>query len=149
VSSRYYTLAEVNQLVPELTRSFTRVLQLRGQLRTIYRRLEEKRFAPVGEDFEPAVPGAPADVVRDRTAFKALAATLRAELVAITETGCEIKDLEVGLVDWLGRSGKRDVYLCWRLGEPEVGWFHDLEAGFAGRRPISELEPPEGERAQA
>jgi hypothetical protein len=34
------------------------------------------------------------------------------------------------------------VCLCWRFGETEVGFFHDLDAGFAGRRPISELKPP-------
>jgi hypothetical protein len=139
---RYYTASEVNGFVPELTRIFTRVLQLRGQLRPLYKRLEEKRFAPVGDDFEPAIPGAPADVVRDRTLFKALIETLKGELAAVQAMGCQIKDLEIGLVDWLARSGARDVYLCWRFGETEVGWFHDLEAGFAGRRPIAELEPP-------
>jgi hypothetical protein len=140
--ARYYTASEVNAFVPELTRIFTRVLQLRGQLRPLYKRLEDKRFAPVGDDFEPAIPGAPADVVRDRMMFKALIETLKGELAAIHEHGCQIKDLEIGLVDWLGRSGARDVYLCWKFGEPEVAFFHDLDAGFAGRRPIRELEPP-------
>ena len=53
-----------------------------------------------------------------------------------------ITDLDVGLVDWFGKDGEEDILLCWRFGEPEVAWFHDLEAGFAGRRPISELKPP-------
>lgn len=139
---RYFTPAEVNHAVPSLTRRFTAVLQLRGQMKSIYRRLEEKRFAPVGDEFEPAVPGAPPEVVRDRTTFKALVETLKSELSAIEEHGCMIKDLDVGLVDWFGKDGDRDVLLCWRFGEPEVAWFHDLDSGFAGRRPLSELKPP-------
>jgi hypothetical protein len=142
VARRYYTVAEANRFVPALTAGFTTVLQLRGQMRSIYRRLEEKRFAPVGEQFEPAVPGAPPEVVRDRTTFKALVETLKAELADIEACGCQIKDLDVGLVDWLGKNGERDVFLCWRFGEPQVAYFHDLDAGFAGRRPVSELEPP-------
>jgi hypothetical protein len=111
-------------------------------MRAIYRRLEERRFAPVGDDFEPAVPGAAPEVVRDRTTFKALVEALKSELAEIESYGCVIKDLEIGLVDWFGKNGDRVVLLCWRFGEPEVAYFHDVEAGFAGRRPIAELEPP-------
>ena len=142
VPRRYFTLDEVNALVPGLTQIFTRVMQMRGQLKTLFRKLEERRFAPVGDDFEPAVPGAPPDVVRDRTMCKGLIEALKAELVAVQQAGCDIKDLDIGLVDWLGRSGDDDVLLCWRFGEREVAFFHGLEAGFAGRRPVSELRPP-------
>ncbi len=139
---RYYSVDEVNEKVPELARIFMRVMQLRAQLKVIYKRLEEKRFAPVGEDFEPAVPGAPGDVVRDRMIFKGMVETLKADIASVQETGCSIKDLDTGLVDWLGKNGDDDVLLCWRFGEREVAFFHDLEAGFAGRRPVSELHPP-------
>lgn len=142
-SRRFYTLDEVNAFVPELTRVFTRILGIRAQLKTIHRRLEGTRFAPIGDDFEPVVPGAPPEVVRDRTAFKGLIEAMREGLEVISAMGCQIKDLEIGLVDWFGKSGKRDVLLCWRLGEKEVAFFHDLDAGYAGRRPVSELEPPE------
>jgi hypothetical protein len=50
--------------------------------------------------------------------------------------GVLVKDLDTGLVDFPGeREGER-VLLCWRLGEPEVGWWHGPEDGFAGRRPL-------------
>src|SRR5512143_2288174 len=99
---RYYTVEEANTHVPSLTALFLRVFKIRGQLKQLYKRLEARRFAPVGEDFEPAVPGAPADVVRDRSLFKALAEVLRADVNEVLEHGCVIKDLEVGLVDWYG-----------------------------------------------
>jgi hypothetical protein len=143
---RYFTVEEANALVPQLTALFTRVFGIRVQLKQLYQRLEARRFAPVGDDFEPAVPGAPADVVRDRHLFKALAELLRADVNGILEHGCMIKDLDIGLVDWYGKNGAEDVFLCWRLGEPEVGYFHTLEGGFAARRPVAELRPAEQPR---
>ena len=49
-----------------------------------------------------------------------------------------LKNLEVGLVDFPGRRNSRQVMLCWKLGEPEVGYWHDTKGGFANRRPIDE-----------
>ena len=51
-------------------------------------------------------------------------------------TGVSLKDINSGLVDFLSRRDERDVYLCWRYGEESVSYWHDLEAGFAGRQPI-------------
>jgi hypothetical protein len=142
---RTYTLAEANAQVPALKELFTRVFTLRSQLRALYQKLEAQRFAPIGEEFEPAIPGAPVEVVRDRTLFKGMAEVLRADINSVLALGCVIKDIDVGLVDWLARSGREEVLLCWRFGEREVGFFHGLETGFAGRRPVSELLPAEAE----
>lgn len=53
--------------------------------------------------------------------------------------GIELKDFESGLIDFVARHEDRDIYLCWRLGESAVGHWHELNTGFAGRRPVSEL----------
>ena len=50
--------------------------------------------------------------------------------------GVELKDYFSGLVDFPGRIDGRDVYLCWRFGEPEVAYWHDLDAGFSGRQEL-------------
>jgi hypothetical protein len=65
--------------------------------------------------------------------------TLRAGLDQIQEWGIELKDLGQGLVDFPHRRGGRVVYLCWRLGEDAIGWWHEIQAGFAGRQPIDTL----------
>jgi hypothetical protein len=72
-----------------------------------------------------------------------LAQTVEQESVAVAECvrsiqrlGAEVKDLDAGLVDFPARRGEEDVLLCWRLGEPEVAFWHGLEDGFAGRRPL-------------
>jgi hypothetical protein len=70
----------------------------------------------------------------------------------IQQTGCVIKDLEMGLVDFPSRRGGAEVYLCWKLGEARIGYWHGIEEGFAGRRPLdeaqSEDEPPRSSRLQ-
>ncbi|MBD3334379.1 MAG: DUF2203 family protein [Candidatus Eisenbacteria bacterium] len=53
--------------------------------------------------------------------------------------GCIIKDLRRGLVDFYGVKDGRLIFLCWKLGEKRVGYWHELNGGFRGRRPLSEL----------
>jgi hypothetical protein len=55
----------------------------------------------------------------------------------LTDLGVEMKGFDVGLVDFPGEMSGRPVYLCWRLGEPEVAHWHERDAGFAGRRPLA------------
>ena len=45
----------------------------------------------------------------------------------------------MGLIDFTGRHKGRDVCLCWKLGEETVGYWHEMDAGFAGRQPIATL----------
>ena len=54
----------------------------------------------------------------------------------IHQLGCELKGIEDGLVDFPAIMNGRKVYLCWRYNEPEVAYWHDLDAGFAGRQPL-------------
>ncbi|MAG35037.1 MAG: hypothetical protein CL878_02130 [Dehalococcoidia bacterium] len=55
---------------------------------------------------------------------------------ALQELGCEVKDLEKGLVDFRSQREEREVYLCWRVGEETISFWHELDAGFAGRQPL-------------
>lgn len=57
--------------------------------------------------------------------------------------GIELKDPDIGLIDFVGHHQDRDVCLCWKLGEERVDHWHELDAGFAGRKPVSELDEDE------
>lgn len=55
----------------------------------------------------------------------------------ITDAGVQLKDYHRGLIDFPSMRDGRVVLLCWQLGEPDrIEWFHDVEAGFAGRQPL-------------
>jgi hypothetical protein len=64
---------------------------------------------------------------------------LQAFVAELTEIGCEIKDYKSGLIDFVGKHQDREVCLCWRLGEDKIHFWHEMTAGFAGRKPIATL----------
>jgi hypothetical protein len=72
--------------------------------------------------------------------------SLRQAIERIHATGCLVKDLEMGLLDFPARIRDEDVYLCWRLGEDRIRFYHRQDEGFAGRKPLDPrdagFEPP-------
>ena len=71
-----------------------------------------------------------------RQELEQAATALNSLIERVRELGCEVKDIDQGLVDFRTVREGREVYLCWKLGEPDVRWWHELETGFAGRRPL-------------
>ena len=62
--------------------------------------------------------------------------TLKADVEYLADRGILLRDPETGLVDFPGVVEGRRVFLCWRLGEGEVAWYHEERSGFSGRRPL-------------
>ena len=73
---------------------------------------------------------------------------LKSALNRILETGCIIKDLEVGLLDFPAVIDKQDVYLCWKLGEDRIRYYHRQDEGFAGRKPLDPRDLGPGDTIQ-
>lgn len=61
---------------------------------------------------------------------------LRDALEELQTFGCELKDPETGLIDFLSLRDGQEVYLCWKLGEQRIEFWHYLHTGFAGRQPL-------------
>jgi hypothetical protein len=57
----------------------------------------------------------------------------------VLATGAILKDINIGLVDFLAQRNGREVYLCWKFGEEQIDFWHDIDAGFSGRRPVDEF----------
>ena len=121
---RHYSLEQANAALPWVEERLARLRAARELLTD-----EEARQA-----LDEASPGngggRPGQVVSE--GFVAMRATL-AELEGI---GVVLRDLERGLVDFPALRDGEEVYLCWVEGEPEVAFWHGLDAGFAGRRPL-------------
>src|SRR5689334_10419500 len=135
MARRYFTVDEVNQLLPTVRGLFDRVLQLRAQLKSSYNALDSAGYPPSREDLanlagggsetDSAAEMVPEEVERQRRLFRAMVETLRDQLEEIQATGCVIKDAEEGLIDWYGKHQGRDVFLCWKYGETAVSHWHE------------------------
>jgi hypothetical protein len=77
-----------------------------------------------------------------------LAAAVKAALERMEATGCVVKDLEVGLLDFPAILNNQEVYLCWRLGEERIRFWHRQDEGFAGRKPIDPRDAGPGQPIQ-
>ncbi len=72
-----------------------------------------------------------------RREIDAVAQRINGYVDELADVGCLLKGFEDGLVDFYGLLGGRLAFLCWKLGEPSVSHWHELDAGFAGRQPIT------------
>jgi len=75
-------------------------------------------------------------LARKRIEREALAGALRDAVSEIESNGCVVKDLEKGLVDFPSIVNDEQAFLCWKLGEPGIRFWHRMDEGFAGRKPL-------------
>ncbi len=122
--SRHYTLEEANAALDWVGETVAALRSAREGLSD-----EEAREA-LAEAGPQNGGGDPGRVVSE--AFL----QLRDSLVRLQEAEIVLRDLDRGLVDFPAIRDDREVYLCWLEGEDEIGYWHDLEAGFAGREPL-------------
>jgi hypothetical protein len=123
---RLFTLEEANALLPEIRRYFQQI----DSARAVLKRLEPE----VKRASERAVAGGGGTVYGVQYA-EALSRFLEG-VQDILGYGVEIKDFERGLCDFPHERDGKVVYLCWQRGEERIEWWHDMDAGFAGRQPI-------------
>jgi hypothetical protein len=84
----------------------------------------------------------PATLADAAAAVEREARSLARAVDAIANHGAEVKDLDEGLIDFPALHHGETVLLCWKLGEDEIRYWHHIEDGFAGRRPVEELNGP-------
>ena len=129
--TRYFTPAEANDLLAKLRPLAERMVEHRRTLGEARRKQTELVLRTAGNG--RLAPGQLA-AVHERA--EAEAAGVAACVEAIKKLGVLVKDLDRGLLDFPARRGAEDVLLCWQVGEDEVAYWHGLEEGFAGRRPL-------------
>ena len=78
----------------------------------------------------------PAELADTAAEVERLARELATVVDEITARGAEVKDLDEGLIDFPALRGGETVLLCWKLGEDEIGYWHPVEDGYSGRRPL-------------
>jgi hypothetical protein len=131
---RFFTPEEANEALTAVRPLVKRIVAANGELRRRRAELHEVRGKVAGNG-GGLDPGRVSEV---QSAAEALSASVAATLDELAALGVQVKDLDTGLVDFPAThpSGGEPVLLCWRLGEDEVGFWHELEGGFAGRKPL-------------
>ena len=130
---RLFTVNEANDLLPKLRPLVEQILEnirrLKGASETVIRR----------ERLDAEAPDLMDQLRRDVEVAK-LIGQVQGWVEEINAHGCMCKGVEQGLIDFPCMLGAEVVYLCWQLGEPSVGFWHRIEDGFAGRKPLLDGE---------
>jgi hypothetical protein len=124
VHERHFTREEANALLPQLTTLLTQLREAKDELTD----------AEAHEALSEAAPtnGGGEEGRQVGVAFL----EVRRMLETVERAGLVLRDIDKGLIDFPAVSDGREIYLCWELGEDEVGYWHDLEGGYGGREPL-------------
>ena len=131
--ARYFTVAQAEHALPEVERALRDALFQKaehqaadGELNDGMQRIRMSGGSRVN----------PGPFLAMRARKDAATAKLREAFEKIEELGAQVKDLDIGLIDFLAHYQGRDVCLCWKLGEEGIHFWHTPDEGFRGRKPI-------------
>jgi len=130
---RFFTVSEAERLLPKLEPLLRSVIR--------HKREYEQREAEIAKiSARIALTGgmlvAREQVAQARTQKELAIQSLKELVEKIQSFGCELKDADIGLIDFPTLYHDREVYLCWKLGESGIRFWHYVEDGYRGRKPI-------------
>jgi len=139
-----FTVKEAEGLLPDVEKALRTALDVKAEYQESEGALQSviQRVTLAGGVLLDSRAAAQLKSRRDRSAQR-----LKAVVDSIQELGCVVKDLDIGLVDFPTLFRGREGYLCWKLGEQGITYWHGVEEGFAGRKPIDQdfLDHHEGD----
>lgn len=130
-----FTLDEAQALLPVLEALLKRALEGRQAVQNVEERLTElarRIYLSGGLRVDTGV------VIAERNELDAQLKRVRETVAEMNAIGVEVKDIDSGQLDFPCRLDDEVVLLCWRMGEPLIGHWHTIEAGFKGRQPIDD-----------
>jgi hypothetical protein len=130
---RIFTLTEAEHTRQELEPFLVEAMGVRKKLSVLEQDLTavSTRIMMMGGVLVPY-----AKLAEKRMEHQSLAEIMKTNLEKILSTGCLIKDLDIGLLDFPAVINNEEVYLCWKLGEDRIRYYHRQNEGYAGRKPL-------------
>ena len=129
---KLFTLQEANALLPRMRETVARLQEIFVQFR---QHADGESYPAPLQRSNGHPKGEPASLPRLRE-IQALRDEAESLIKAIVNLGVALKDIEQGLVDFPAERDGRIVFLCWKQGEDEIRFWHELDTGFAGRKPL-------------
>ena len=133
--ARYFTLQQAEKLLPEVESALREAILLKEELQQAEQQLQaftERVMMLGGMDLDRGA------FLEQRAKREANALRLKELIEKIQEFGCLVKDLDTGLIDFPTMFHGKEVYLCWKLGEAGIAYWHQVEDGFRGRQLIDQ-----------
>jgi hypothetical protein len=138
--ARFYDVDRANARIPELRDILELLRDQRAELIRLRDLVLERQSAVEAGTSSRASDDEPDDELRlIRLRMQGLIDQMQAGVARIDGWGITLRDIESGLVDFPALASGRQIWLCWRLGEEEVGWWHELSTGFSERQPLIDL----------
>jgi hypothetical protein len=137
--TRYYAIDEANALLPDVERILAALREQRAELITA----RDHVVGLTPEDGEPSTEAAE-ELRLIRLRMQGLIDQMQAGVARLVDLDITLRDIKSGLIDFPALVSGRPVWLCWRLGEPDVGYWHSHDEGFSNRRPLDELPAGKG-----
>ena len=132
MTKKYFTVESAQKQMPKIKKSLIKLQNLKKAIDAVL----SVKMDPREVEYE--------EIIETNTKlnkeYHKLSYDFHREIENLEKTGCILKDLEHGLVDFYCRFEGRDIFLCWRLGEDRIKAWHEIDSGFAGRKPIIDLE---------
>ena len=132
LAERMFTVEEANAALAEIAPLAEEMVERRRALLDAMAEMEElgRRIGGNGGGISPQ------DVAGPQERANREVAGIGRCIERITELGAQVKDIDQGLIDFPARRGDETVLLCWHVGEDDIRYWHGLEEGFAGRKPL-------------
>ncbi len=134
---KYFTVEEANQTLPLVRAILADIVKLFAEIHERRERLTAIRGSRRQRKNEEETPYSE-ELNQIETEIQKQVGQLEEYIDELRQLGIELKDPVKGLVDFRTLMDGREVYLCWHLGEDEIGFWHELDAGFAGRQSLLE-----------
>ena len=127
-----FTLEEAEALIPQVREEMLAMQALKREIDGLRVDLSQVASRAVGNGHVTDEEG----VGEKRRRAESLVEQLNERLARVNVWGVELKGIDEGLADFPSDREGRIVYLCWRLGEDRIAWWHEVDTGFAGRQPL-------------
>ncbi|KUO94825.1 DUF2203 domain-containing protein [Ferroacidibacillus organovorans] len=132
MTKRYYSVREANERLPALREQIKELKQAREEITIRRLSIERKK-----REIKSVTPD---QFFLEEAEIEFMLIAARQQIDHLEAQSIFIKDIDAGLIDFLTKIGDREGYLCWRNGEPSVRFWHGIEEGFSGRKPLFDQE---------
>jgi hypothetical protein len=140
--AEFYDIDRANARLPELRRNLQSLQSMREEVIALRDRIVDLNASALAGSSTGVISrtlDAREETERLRMRMQGLVDQMQAAVLQIDDWGIQLREIETGLVDFPALVSGRPVWLCWRLTEERVGWWHEVSDGFSGRQRVEDL----------